>query len=109
MRELPEQRFDAAITRTLKFDTLLPTIQQQSAKERLLRRAVVQTVLPPLAIERPATLRDHASVIGQRTLRLLNLLIMDSSAYERARRPPLFYQFYNAHGRYAFTIINMSA
>lgn len=110
MRESPDQQLDAAVVRSLKFRTLVTASQQQAARERLLRRAAAQTMLPPLQLVEPRpTLRDHASVIGRCTKRLLDWLITDSSAYERARRPPPFYQFYNAHGRYAFTIIHVSA
>lgn len=111
MQELPEQQFDAQIARTLKFKTIVTTTQQQSARERLLERAAEQTMLPPLTIEavEPITLREHADTFCQRTLRVFHFLFTDSSMYERARRPPRFYEFYNPHGRYAFTIIHLSA
>jgi hypothetical protein len=113
MPESTELRFaptDATITRTLRFATLVAPRQHESAREALMLRAATQSMLPPLqADEESATLRDRASVIGQQTLRLLNILLVDSSVYERARRPPRFHKYYNVHGRYAFTIIHMSA
>lgn len=113
MPESPELRFDAtdaSITRTLKFETLVTPRQHAAARDRLMRSAAVQTMLPPLETDPEyATLRDRASLLGQHTLRILNFLLVDSSAYERARRPPLLYRHYNAHGRYAFSIIHMSA
>lgn len=110
MPESPDQHFGATITRTLRFGTLVTPRQQENAKERLLCCAASRAPLPALqsAGER-ATLRDHASVVTQCAIRLLNFVFVDSSAYERARRPPRFYQYYNAHGRYAFTAIPMSA
>ena len=64
MLELPEQQFDADIARTLKFSTLVTPLQQQNARERLLRCAAEQTILPPLeTVAQRATLRaalrDH--------------------------------------------------
>lgn len=113
MPESPELRLDvteASISRTLKFETLVTPKQYASARQRLLLSAAAQTILPPLETDAElATLRDRASIFGQHTRRLLNFLLVDSSAYERARRPPRLYCHYNAHGRYAFTIIHMSA
>lgn len=112
MPESPELRVDAtdaSITRTLKFETLVTPSQHAAARARLMRSAAAQTMLPALAADENATLRDRASNLGQHTLRFLNILLVDSSAYERARRSPRLYRHYNAHGRYAFTIIHMSA
>jgi hypothetical protein len=123
MQESPDPSFDAALMRGMKFRTLVTPSQQQDARERLLALAAEQTMLPPLdatEVSLPVqeevytvsqrTLRDHAYTVGQHTLRILQLLITDSSMYERARLPsPLFYEYYNPHGRYAYTIIRMSA
>ncbi len=110
MQELRDKQLDADVARSLRFDTLVPPLRQQVAKELLLKRAAEQTMLLPLAA--PAAhsgLRDHAYTLSQGTLRLLNLLIVDSSIYERARRPPRLYQHYNTHGRYALSIIHVLA
>lgn len=123
MQESPDPSFNAAVSRGLKFQTLVTPSQQQNARERLLARAAEQTMLPPVEATEMFTplqqeiypvaqrsLRDHATLVGQHTLRFLQLLITDSSMYERARSPlPRFYQYYNAHERYAYTIIRMSA
>jgi hypothetical protein len=110
MQEFLDQQFDADAARRLKHGVRVSAQQQHSAKERLLRRAAAQVVLPPLeVVEQRATLRDHATAFGQHALRVLNWLLLDSKIYERARRPPPFYQYYNVHGRYQFTIIHMSA
>jgi len=114
MLESPNEQFDADIARNLRFSTMVTPLQQQNAKARLLLCAAEQRVLPPLesVVQRAtsrAALRDHIHTIGQHMLRLLNLLLLDSSIYERARKPPRLYQYYNAHGRYVFTIIRMSA
>ena len=108
MQEFRDHEFDAEVARKLKF--AVGPRQQQNARERLLRRASAQVILPALErAEEPATLRSMAAHVGQRTLRFLHFLVLDTRIYERARRPPLYYQYYNAHGRYAFTIIHMSA
>ncbi len=110
MQELREEQLDADITRSLRFDTLVPPARQQAAKELLLSRAAEQPMLPPLpAVTASPGLRDHAQTISHGTRRLLSLLIVDSSIYERARRQPRLYQHYNAHSRYAFTVIHMLA
>ncbi len=110
MQELRDKQLDADIARSLRFDTLVPPLRQQVAKELLLQRAAEQTMLPPLAAATVHSgLRDHAHTLSQNTLRLLSLLIVNSSIYERARRPPRFYQHYNAHGRYALSIIHVLA
>lgn len=110
MQEFLDQQFDAEAGRRLKYGVRVSAQQQHSAKERLLRRAATQAVLPPLEIvEERATLRGHVTAFSQRTLRVLNWLLLDSRMYERARRPPRHYEFYNVHGRYQFTIIHMSA
>ena len=110
MQELRDKLFDADIVRTLRFDTVVTPAQRQYAKRELLRLAAEQTMLPPLTVsEERAGFRSHAYTLGQHTLRFLQLLLVDASVYERARRPPRHYQYYNAHGRYAYTIIRMSA
>lgn len=111
MRESPDQHFDATVTRTLKFETLLPPSQQDAARARLLSRAAAQTMLPPLeaAAGERVTLRAHALVVRQRTRRLWNFLFVDAHVYERARRLPRFYQHYNVYGRRAYTVISLSA
>ncbi len=123
MPELPDPLFDADIARGMKFNTTVTPVQRQNARDRLLALAAEQTMLPPLdttAAPVPVqaevypvaqrTLRDHAYMVGQHTLRILQFLITDSSMYERARKPsPLLYEYYNPHGRYAYTIIRMSA
>ncbi len=108
--ELTDRQLNADLSRSLRFSTLVTPIQQQNAKARLLECAAQQIMLPPLeAAERAPSLRDHADSLRHRTVRLFNLLVTDLHAYERAHRPPCFYQFYNPHGRHLFTIIHMSA
>ena len=113
MPELPDQQIDADIARTLKFNTLVRPNQQQNARERLLRSASEQTVLSPVSVvvapAQSAVLRDYARVCRQQGMRLFRFLVVDSTCYERARRPPTFFQYYSAHGRGAFTIIHVSA
>ncbi len=110
MQELREELFDADVARSMRFDSLVTPMQKHAAREQLLLRAAEQAMLSSLALpESRSPLRDHAYTLGQHTLRFLNLLLIDSSIYERARRPPRLYQYYNAHGRYAFSIIHMSA
>ena len=108
MPELTDQQLDADIARSLRFSTLVTPLQQYNAKERLLRKAAEQTVLEPLAAER-FTLRDHAHSFRERTRRLVNFLILDSVAYERVSRPLSYYRYYGGYGRYAFTLIRISA
>src|SRR4051812_29130432 len=110
MRESLDQQFDADAARKLKFAAQISSRQQHDAKERLMRRAAAQTILPPraLAAER-TTLRAYAASLGQQTRRFVNFLLLDSTMYERARRLPPFYQYYNVHGRYEFTSVHMSA
>ncbi|MEP7292321.1 MAG: hypothetical protein ABI835_11085 [Chloroflexota bacterium] len=111
MQELPDQQFDAQIARILKFKPVVTPVQRQTARALLLQRAADQAMLPPLTIAEaePITFRDHAYTFGQRSLRVFHFLFTDSSMYERARRPPRFYEFHNAHGRYTFTVLHMSA
>ena len=110
MPELRDKQLDADIARSLRFDTLVPPQRQQAARERLLKSAAEQAVLPPLAAPvAHSGLRDHAQTLGQSTLRLLNFILVDSSIYERARRPPRLYEHYNTHGRYALSVIHMLA
>jgi len=113
MPELPDQHLEADITRTLKFNTLVTPNQRENARARLLRTAAEQSILPPVKAVEPAPvsipLRDHAQMLRQQIARLWNFLLVDSTCYERARRPPSFFQYYNVHGRGAFTIIHVSA
>jgi hypothetical protein len=112
MQELPDQYLDAEITRALKFKPVVTPLQKQAARERLLMRAAGQTMLSPLIVaeEQPVSFREHVHVFRDRTLRVLQILLLDSSMYERARCPsPRFYEYYNPHGRYTFTIIHLSA
>lgn len=110
MQELRDKQFDADVVRGLRFDTVASPHRQRYVKEQLLLRAAEQAILPPLEeTESRAGLRSCAYTIGQRTLRFLNLLLVDTSMYERARLPPRHYLYYNAHGRHAYTIIRMSA
>ena len=112
MQELPDQHLNAEIARALKFRPVVTPLQKQNARDRLLMRAAEQTMLPPLMVVETERipLRERAQSLGYRTLRILHFLLLDSSMYERARCPsPRLYEFYNAHGRYAYTIIHMSA
>ncbi len=112
MRESPDPHLDAEIARVLKFKPTVTPLQKQNARERLLARAAEQTMLPPLSVEAPlpVTLLERACTLGQSTLRVLHFILLDSSMYERARCPsPRLYEFYNAHGRYTYSIIHMSA
>ncbi|HVU13686.1 MAG TPA: hypothetical protein VHD90_20540 [Phototrophicaceae bacterium] len=92
MPELTDQQFDADAARQLKFNTMVTASQQAKAKERLLRRAAHQIMLEP---ETPAPVESRAQVIGRRTLHVLNFLIMDSKAFERAHRPWRTYRYEN--------------
>lgn len=110
MQESLDHEFDAEVARKLKFAVTPRQQQQQHAREQLLRRASAQTILPPQeSAALQVSWRVCAAQFGQRTLRFLHFLVLDTRIYERARRPPLYYQYYNVHGRYAFTIIHMSA
>jgi len=112
MQELPDQYLDPEITRALKFKPVITPTQKQAARERLLSRAAEQAMLSPLAVvqEPSVSLREHMQVIGERTLRVLQILFFDSSMYERARTPsPHFYRYCNPHGRYTVSIIHLSA
>ena len=111
MQEIPDHALEASIARNLRFDTLVTSRQHQQARERLLLRAAAQTMLPPVPVlvEEPPTLLDHAHTLRHHTLRFLHLLLLDSSIYERARKPPRLHEFYNAHGRYAYSVIHLSA
>lgn len=112
MQELPDQYLDTEITRTLKFKPVVTPLQKQAARDRLLTRAAEQTMLPPLIMpqESSVSLRDQVDLFRERTRRVLQILLFDSSMYERARCPgPRFYEYYNPHGRYTFSIIHLSA
>ena len=103
MRELSDQKFDAEMARRLKFSTLVTLRQQQVAKERLLCRAATQTMLPPLAPVERLSARDYALLLRFQVTRFLNVLVFDSSAYERANCPRRVYHFYTLSSRYSFT------
>jgi hypothetical protein len=111
MRELPDQHLEADIARTLKFEAHVTLVQHDNARARLLKSAAAQTVLPPVmsAETAPNALRVHAQSFAQQIMRLMRFLLVDSTCYERARRPPSFSQYCNVHGRGAFTIIHVSA
>lgn len=112
MPELLDQQLEADIARTLKYNTLVTPLQREDARARLLRSAAVQTVLPPVVVaaapER-VSLRQHAHSFGRLMMRIYRFMMVDFTCYERARRPPDFFQYYNVHGRGAFTIISVSA
>ena len=111
MPELLDQHIDADIARTLKFSPSVTPAQRENARARLLRSAAQQTVLPPVQPVEAARvpLREHAHSFGQQLIRLWRFLLVDSTCYERARRPPTFFQYCNVHGRGAFSIIQVSA
>ena len=111
MPELLDQHIEADIARTLKFDARVTLVQRDNARARLLQSAAAQTVLPPVELfeAAPVPLRTHAQVFTQQVIRFLRFLLIDSTCYERARRPPTFSQYCNVHGRGAFTIIHVSA
>ena len=111
MPESRDQQLEADIARTLKYNALVTPRQQQDARARLLNIAATQTVLPPPVIAAAparAPLREHAHSFGQRMVSFYRFLMVDSICYERARRPPNFFQYYNAHRRGAFSIISVS-
>ncbi len=97
MPELTDQQFDADAARQLKFNTMVTASQQAKARERLLCRAAHQIMLEP---EMPVPAQSRAHVLGQRTLRVLNFLIMDSKAFERAHRPWRTCKYENVRRRY---------
>ncbi|MBI1255972.1 MAG: hypothetical protein GC204_00735 [Chloroflexi bacterium] len=111
MPELLDQQFEADIARTLKFDALVTPLHQEDARARLLRSAAEQIVLPPAEAVVPerAALREHAHSFRQWIISLYRFWLVDFTCYERARRPLKFSQYYNTHGRGAFTIIHVSA
>ena len=110
MPEFTDQQFDADVARRLKFSTLVTPCQQQNAREMLLHRAAEQVILPPLeTIADHPSLRTHVQTLRLRTLRIFNFLVMDSSAYERVRRPFGIYEYCTANGRYALAVIRLSA
>ncbi len=107
-----DQHLDADLRRALKFSAQVTPQQHQAARERLLRRAAVEQM--PLEVVAPpqlsyAALREHAETLRQYAVGFMNFLFVDTGAYERARRLPAHYRHYNVHGRYAFTVIHMSA
>ncbi len=106
MLESPEERLDCDLARRLRFDTLITAEQQQQAKARLLLVAAAHTPLPPLTAAEPVSLRQRLHTARHYAVRLLELLLTDTSVYERARRPR---PYYNIYGRYAFGVIYMSA
>ena len=109
MPEYSDQQFDADVSRGLKFSTLVTPSQQQTAKERLMRRAAEQVILPPLeTIEDHPTLRAHAQTLRLHTLRVFNFLVLDSRAYERVHRPFGVYEYCTTSGRYALAVIRHS-
>jgi hypothetical protein len=101
------------ITRSLKFSTQVTPLQQQAAKERLLRLAASQMPLEPVpdapTRRLPLSLREHAAALRPHVANLMHFLFDDSDIYERARRLPPHYRHYNVHGHYAYTIIQISA
>jgi len=112
MPELPDQLLDADIARTLKFNAHVTPLQREDARTRLLRSAAAQTVLPPVVVAATPehiSLREHAHSFARLMMRVYRFMMVDFTCYERARRPPDFFQYYNVHGRGAFTIISVSA
>ena len=112
MQELPDKQLDKDIERTLRFETLVTPTQQHAARERLLQRAAGQTVLPPAAADDEAFSRlvEVASLFKIRSLKLLHVLILDSTSFERVpRKPAHFYYFLDTKGRFTRPILNLSA
>ncbi|MEO8393795.1 MAG: hypothetical protein ABI700_12460 [Chloroflexota bacterium] len=109
MPELPDRQLEADIARSLKYDTLITPLRREDARTRLLRSAAAQTALPPVEVVQAehVLLRDHAHSFVQLMMCFYRFLMVDSMCYERARRPPSFFQLYNIHGRGTF--INVSA
>jgi hypothetical protein len=112
MPELPDHFLEADIARTLKFNAHVTPLQREDARARLLRSAAAQTVLPPVVVAAAPErvfLREHAHSLGLWMVRVYRFMLVDFTCYERARRPPDFFQYYNVHGRGAFRIISVSA
>lgn len=114
MLKISDQQLNADITRTLRFDTLIPPQQQQHARERLLKLAAAQAILPPMEITAEAackrtTWRGCVEMLQQHTSRFARAFIFDSSAYERTRRPHRFFRCYNLNGRCIFTVVHVAA
>lgn len=106
MWESPEERLDSDIARTLKFDTLISAKQQQKAKERLLLAAAAH---PPVIVEESVPLSQRLYTLRCFTVRALELLLTDTSVFERAHRPRRPRPYYSIYGRYTFSMIYMSA
>lgn len=103
MQDLPKSFIDEDIERSLRLTTPAPLMdRQKQARARLMCAAAAQPMLPP----KRQSLSQRMRAQLQRWYRLL---VTDASVYERARRPPQFYQYYNAHNRFSFYIIRLSA
>ncbi len=112
MQELRDKQLEQDITRTLRFETLVTPAQQQAARERLLQRAAEQTVLSPALEEAESASRllEAASLVKNRSLRLLHVLLIDSAALDRVpRKPVCFHYFLDTHGRFTRPILSLSA
>lgn len=112
MQELLDKQLDNDITRTLRFETLVTPAQQSAARERLLKLAAEQTILPPVVEEEDTASRliEMASLVKNRSLKLLHMLILDSEPFERVpRKPTQFHYFLDRHGRFTRPILSLSA
>ena len=111
MPELLDQQLEADIARTLKFDALVTPLQQEDARDAPAAQRRRTDRSATLRSGRPVRvpLRQHAHSVGQWLIGLYRFWLVDSTCYERARRPLKFSQYYNTHGRGAFTIIHVSA
>lgn len=112
MRESPDTQLEADIARALRFSPTVTRVQQLNARERLLERAAEQAMLPPLMAEEAEplpSLRDHAAILGQSTLRVIQFLFLDSSMYERARQLPHFHTLHHSYSRHSMAMLRMSA
>lgn len=112
MQELADKQLDQDIERTLRFESFVTPAQQVAARERLLQRAAQQTVLPPAVVEEApgSRLVEVAAQFKNRSLKLLQVLLLDSTAFERVPRKPVhFYYFLDTHGRFTRPILSLSA
>jgi hypothetical protein len=108
MRELRDH-LDDDIRLALKFETRVSARQKQAAWERLQQRAAVQMILPPIETSAVPPRVSWLSALRDGSLRLLNALLIDSSAFERARRPFPYVLFCDIQGRYVRPYVHFAA
>lgn len=120
MPDLLERYLDDDISRTLKLETSVTPSQKAAAWERLQARAKEQSMLPPLEAETASKeVRDSERVrwlemvyaLRDGSMKLLNTLVLDSTAFERANAPKRRYPYpyFDIQGRSTHPILAISA